>query len=68
MGYNYRLNRPDLHKKICEKVGIKKNSNTPGYFDTLQLRQLLEYTEKVEAELNAAKQSKPVTDIQTVRV
>lgn len=63
MGYKHRLNRPDIHKKICEKVGIKKNSNTPGYFDTLQLRQLLEYTEKMEAALNDAKQPKSVTDI-----
>lgn len=63
-----RLNRPELCTLICKRLSIKANSDTKGYFDTWQLRQILDYIIKTQGDLSDDETTKPTDCISSVRV
>jgi hypothetical protein len=47
--YKYKLNRAEIYRMICKKLCMKPSARvTLGYFDTKQMRVLLEYIEKTQ--------------------
>jgi len=61
-----RLNRVDVYRKICRKLRLGQSTlKTAGYFDTKQMRLILDFIDRQE---DSFATDKPIKRVPAIRV